>query len=67
MAQRRPIICPNLNCGYRGQPRRIARSDTLTGCLLLILFFPLGILYFIIRSGYRRVCPNCGIQISSDA
>jgi hypothetical protein len=61
------VICPNVNCGYRGKPRYIARGSTAVGCLLLLFVFPIGLFYFILRSGHRKLCPQCGLHLSSGA
>jgi len=60
------VICPNANCGYQGVPRREPRGNTGIGCLLLFFFLVPGILYFMFRSGYRYVCPRCGVQIRTE-
>lgn len=60
------MICPNANCGYRGEPKKEARGSTAVGCLLCLFFLLPGILYFIFKGGYRYVCPKCGLQIKSD-
>jgi hypothetical protein len=59
------IICPNVNCGYRGIARAEKRGSTVLGILLLFLCFVPGVLYFIFRRGYRFYCPKCGLQIAS--
>lgn len=76
------MICPNPNCGYSGQHKSTARGSTaLMLTLILVLpvvmlffFWPCsivsgaaGLLYLLLRSGYRRSCPKCGMQISTDA
>jgi len=60
------IICPNPNCGYKGQPRRQTRGSVIVGLFLCCLFLLPGILYFMFKSGYRYLCPRCGMQIASD-
>jgi predicted RNA-binding Zn-ribbon protein involved in translation (DUF1610 family) len=60
------IICPNPSCGYQGPPKRVARGSALVGCVLLLFFIVPGILYFMFKSGYRYICPRCGLQIRSD-
>ncbi len=60
------MICPNANCGYRGEPKKEARGSTTVGCLLCLFFLLPGILYFIFKSGNRYICPKCGLQIKSD-
>jgi len=60
------IICPNQNCGYKGKPKKISRGNTLVGIILCMFFILPGILYFMFKSGYRYVCPQCGLQLSAD-
>jgi hypothetical protein len=60
------IICPNQNCGYRGEAARKSRGSTALGCLLTLFLLVPGILYFIFSRGYRYYCPKCGLQIASD-
>ena len=62
----RDIICPNPHCGYKGRPRYKPRGSLLFGLILCCLFLLPGILYFIFRSGYRLLCPECGMQLSSE-
>jgi hypothetical protein len=61
-----PIICPNPNCGYRGKPRRKARGSIIVGLFLCMFLLLPGILYFMLKSGYRIYCPRCGLQIAAD-
>ena len=60
------IICPNVNCGYQGSPKRISRGNLLIGLLLLLFGVVPGLLYFAIMRGYRYYCPKCGLQIATD-
>ncbi len=60
------IICPNPNCGYRGEATRKARGSMAAGCLLTLFLVLPGVLYFIFFRGYRYYCPKCGLQIASD-
>jgi len=60
------IICPNPNCGYRGPPKKVARGSMIVGVLLCCLMLLPGILYFIFMSGYRYLCPQCGVQLAND-
>jgi len=62
----REIICPNANCGYKGQPQREARGNVIIGLFLCCFFLLPGILYFMLKEGYRYRCPKCGVQISND-
>lgn len=52
-------ICPNPNCGYRGPAVRKARGSIIVAILLWVLFFPAGLIYSIVNSGYSRTCPRC--------
>ena len=60
------IICPNTNCNYKGKPNKDPRANVTIGVILCFFFLLPGILYFIIKSGYRYACPKCGIQLRSD-
>lgn len=60
------MICPNVNCGYRGPAKRRKRGSVLLGLLLCLFGLVPGVLYFIFRSGYRYSCPRCGLQIAAD-
>ena len=60
------IICPNTNCNYKGKPTKIPRANIALGIILCFFFLVPGILYFIIKSGYRYTYPRCGIQLRSD-
>ena len=61
---KRQIICPNPNCGFRGEGRSEGSSS---GCLILVLLcfgvLP-GILYLLF-CGQRDslICPRCGMRI----
>lgn len=60
------FICANPNCDYRGTPKRIAKGSALVFILLLCLWIIPGIVYGIVMSGYRYVCPKCGLTHRSD-
>lgn len=60
------MICPNQNCGYKGQAKKISRGSVLIGLILCLFFIIPGIIYFIFMGGYKYVCPQCGIKIDSD-
>jgi hypothetical protein len=62
----RNIICPNPRCDYQGPARRVARGSFLVGFILLCLFILPGLLYFMLKSGYRYYCPKCGLQVGAD-
>jgi hypothetical protein len=62
----RKMICPNANCEYQGKPKKTSRGSTIVGLILCLFFLLPGILYFMLMSGYRYSCPNCGMQIAAD-
>ena len=59
-------ICPNPNCKYQGKPIKKAKGSFFVGLILCCFFLLPGILYFMIKSGYRYYCPNCSMQIRED-
>ena len=60
------IICPNPNCGYHGPAKKKSRGNFLVGVILCFFFLLPGILYFMLKSGYRYLCPKCGVQVGND-
>ena len=62
----RIIICPNTNCNYKGPAKRKSRGSIVVGLILCCFFILPGLIYFMLKSGYRYSCPNCGMQISVD-
>lgn len=60
------MICPNPNCGYKGEPNKQARGSVFIGIILCCFFLLPGILYFMFKSGYRYICPQCGMQIRNE-
>ena len=60
------IICPNVNCGFRGIAKAKARGSTIVGLFLLCCFILPGLLYFMLMGGYRYSCPQCGMQLATD-
>jgi DNA-directed RNA polymerase subunit RPC12/RpoP len=63
----RKIICPNPNCGFKGLAKAKSRGSNFVLIVLLFFFIIPGILYMLFKGGYTYSCPNCGIQIGSDA
>lgn len=57
------IICSNPNCKYSGQPKLVPKGSCLVALLLCTFGILPGIIYFIIKSGYRMYCPQCGMQL----
>ena len=66
MAESNLMICPNVNCGYKGKIQKKARGSVIIGLILCCCFLLPGILYFMFMSGYRYYCPKCRMQVSSD-
>lgn len=58
------IICHNVHCGYRGMPAKQARGSAAALVILLIVFFPIGLIYAALMSGHHSVCPRCRMRIS---
>jgi len=52
-------VCPN--CGTQGAEKKITPGSVWLELLLWVVFFPLGLLYSLVRHGKRyRGCPVCG-------
>lgn len=60
------IICPNQNCGYKGNAKKKSRGNLLIGLILTCFFIIPGLFYFMLKSGYNYSCPQCGVQVGSD-
>jgi hypothetical protein len=60
------IICANVNCGYKGEPKMKSRGNLFVGLILCCFFLLPGIIYFMFKGGYRYSCPDCGTQIAND-
>lgn len=72
-----PIICPNSNCCYHGEPKRRPRGSRIAVFLLLAftliasfinLLVTAGlaivlVIYLIAAAGYSHECPRCGVTI----
>ena len=64
---RMTIICPNDNCAYEGEAKRKSRGSTTVLVILFLIGIIPGVIYLAMRGGFIYSCPQCGIQISSDA
>jgi hypothetical protein len=60
------IICPNMNCGYRGRAKRKGKGSIIVAIILFFFGILPGIIYIACKSGYNYFCPNCGMFIRSD-
>jgi type I restriction enzyme M protein len=60
------IICPNVNCGYRGNGLRKAKGSKIVMLLLLLLWVLPGVLYALLYNGYSVVCPRCGLKVRDE-
>ena len=60
------IICPNVNCGYKGVANIESRGSWSVAFILLGLFLLPGFIYIIFFQGFRVKCPKCNLQVSSD-
>lgn len=57
------IICPNPNCEYKGESKKVKRGSLLLGLILLLIGVVPGLLYFIFCYTTHYYCPNCGNEI----
>lgn len=57
-AMEHEINCPD--CDYEGEAETRKRADMAFGILLLFICLIPGVIYFVINSGYRDFCPECG-------
>lgn len=57
------IICPNVNCGYKGDADPRPRGNTLVLLVLLFFFLLPGIFYWVFRAGHDNYCPRCNLLI----
>ena len=57
------IICPNPNCSYKGLPERRAKGSRLALWILVIVCFPIGLVYAILKSGHVYSCPRCHNEV----
>lgn len=57
------MVCPNPNCGYTGKMETHSRGSFLVGLFLCLFFLLPGLIYFALMSGYRYICPQCGILV----
>jgi hypothetical protein len=60
------MICPNSQCSYQGTANKKSRGSVIVGLFLCFFFIVPGLIYFMLKSGYRYSCPKCGLQIASD-
>jgi predicted RNA-binding Zn-ribbon protein involved in translation (DUF1610 family) len=49
--------CP---CGFSGKAKIKARGSILITLILLCVYVVPGLIYALVCSGYKAVCPNCG-------
>ena len=49
--------CP---CGFSGKAKIKARGSILILLVLLCIYVVPGLIYALVCSGYKAVCPNCG-------
>ena len=56
------MICPN--CYYCGEPKMLAKGSLLIAIILLVIFFPIGLIYIVFCSiGPRNICPKCDTSL----
>lgn len=59
------IICPNVNCNYKGAPKIRSKFNWLIFIVLLFLGVIPGIIYMAIATGHTLSCPQCNMAIGS--
>jgi hypothetical protein len=59
------IICPNVNCGYKGPGDKRANGSRIVLIFLLLFFVLPGILYLFFARGYSICCPRCKMKVRS--
>lgn len=57
-----PFICSNANCGFRGLVRRDRRGSMALLIILIVVFWPVAIVYYILACRRMAICPNCGLK-----
>lgn len=55
------MICRSERCGYNGPPEQVPKGSLAVGVVLCLFFLLPGIVYLILTSGHKRVCPRCGL------
>jgi hypothetical protein len=63
LTARNPIICPNVNCGFKGEGVKKPMGNGLIAVILLLFFIVPGIIYMIVYSGFTLSCPHCGVKV----
>ena len=58
------IICPNMNCRYRGKGKPIGGANALLFLILFCLGILPGILYLMCCPKRGTICPKCGTRIN---
>lgn len=54
--------CP---CGFSGEPTKKARGSVLLTLVLLCVYVIPGLIYAIVFSGYKGICPDCGRTVAA--
>ncbi len=58
------VVCPS--CRSEVLPKKKAKGNLFIGLLLCLLYVVPGLIYFLVMSGYKHVCPKCRTVISRD-
>lgn len=58
------IICPNVNCGYRGKGKKVGGVNALLFLILFCFGILPGILYALCCKKPGTICPRCGQRIN---
>lgn len=57
------IICPNPNCGYRGEGLAVRERDLVAGIILLLFAIIPGVLYLLLCCKIKIICPKCMMPV----
>ncbi len=57
------IICPNVNCGYRGTGKTSGGKSLIVLILLLCLGIIPGLIYLFWPSSQHLGCPRCNMRV----
>jgi hypothetical protein len=59
----RVVICPNPNCGFRGEGTLVNEGSVATAVLLFLCGILPGLLYVLFAYKTSLHCPQCGVFV----
>lgn len=63
IVSKRRIICPNANCGFKGQGKLSGGKSFIVFVILFFFFILPGIIYMLLPNPQQVYCPKCGVRI----